>query len=707
MSGTSSSAGFSRRRLLQLGAGGAGLAVAGSLLPPSVHEALASPPPRGGLRAIKHVVVLVQENRSFDHYYGSLRGVRGFGDRAAVRLRDGKSVFEQPGGPAGRVLPFSVREAARAASKDLQYIGDLDHSWTGGHKAWADGWYDGWIGAKTPATMAFYDRTDLPFHYELADTFTICDAYHCAVPTSTSPNRNYLVSGYTGYEPGSTTVRAVTNSAYAEDTHAGYSWTTYAELLERAGRSWKVYQEWDNYQDNNLEFYAEFKRIARKALAPAGSFRSLDSFYAQVFRLPAPEQDALLAKLEQGVAALTPAERSLYERALRRVRPHCLAADFRADVEAGRLPEVSYLVPSAADSEHPGASSPAASATITYQILDAIASNREVWDSTALFITFDENDGFFDHVPPPCPPDEVADEFYGGWPIGFGARVPMTVVSPWTVGGYVSSEVFDHTSVTRFLETWTGVRAPDISAWRRRVSGDLTGVFDFDRARRPGLPARPAPAPVFTGRWRPTPPAEQRLPEQEPGRRRARALPYQPDASLTVRPESRTLVLRLANEGRSSAHLTLFPYSGEFAKPRHFDVRDTRREEIAAAANRYDLAVLGPNGFRRDFAGPVAGPAAGAEVTSRVRGTWRILEITLVNRGSEPLTFRLAANAYADGPAEDERTVTLKPGRERTVRWTTGRSEGWYDVAVTVDGPGDFRRRLAGHIENGRESVSG
>ncbi|MGW9212020.1 phosphocholine-specific phospholipase C [Embleya sp. NPDC055664] len=701
--------GVSRRRLFQLGAGGAGLAVAGSLLPPSVQQALASPPPRGGLKAIKHVVVLVQENRSFDHYYGTLRGVRGFGDRNAIRLRDGGSVFEQPGGTAGHVLPFPVRKAAQDASKDLQYIGALDHSWDGGHKAWNDGWNDGWIGAKSPATMAFYDRADLPFHYELADTFTICDAYHCALPSSTSPNRNYLVSGYTGYEPGSTTRRAIDNAAYSEDTHAGYSWTTYAEELQRAGRSWKVYQEWDNYQDNNLEFYVSFKQVARKALAAAGDFKSLDSFYGKLAGVPAAEQDAMLAKLEQGVATLSPAERVLYERGLRRGRPHSLADSLRADIAAGALPEVSYLVPSSVDSEHPGDSSPAASATLTYQVLDAIASNREIWDSTVVLLTFDENDGFFDHVPAPCPPAEVTDEYYNGLPIGFGARVPMMIVSPWTVGGYVSSEIFDHTSVTRFLETWTGVRAPDISAWRRTVSGDLTGVFDFDRARRSQVPPRPAPAPVFTSRWRPAPPANQKLPEPERGRRPARPLPYQPDASARLDASKRTLTLDLANGGQSSVHLQLFPYSGDLAKPKHYDVRGRRSDTIALKGERYDLTLIGPNGFRREFAGASAptAPGAGAEVTSRVRSTGRMLDLELVNHGKQSVTFKLTPNAYGQGCSDRERTITLKPGRDRTVHWSTGSADGWYDVTVTIEGADGFVRRLAGHIENGRESVSG
>ncbi|MFI9816709.1 phosphocholine-specific phospholipase C [Saccharothrix variisporea] len=659
----------SRRTLLTA----AGLGAAGSLLPPSVHEALAREPRRGGLSAIKHVVLLMQENRSFDHYYGTLRGVRGFSDRNAL---DG--VFNQSG-----VLPFSVREAR--GTRDIQYIGDLDHSWDGGHRALRGGWHDNWVPAKTPATMAYYDRLDLPFHHELADTFTLCDAYFCSVPSSTSPNRNYWVSGYTGFEASG--ARAVGNSAYAEDTHPGYTWTTYPERLSAAGVSWQVFQEWDNYQDNNLEFFTRFKDIARKALR--GSHKSLDSFYADVFRSPNPQD--LLAGLASGVAQLSPPDRALYDRALHRVRPGTLGAEFRAAVESGRLPAVSYLVPSSVDSEHPGASSPAASASITYQVLDALASVPEVWDTTALFITYDENDGYFDHVPPPRPPLGVTDEYVGDRPLGLGPRVPMTVVSPWTAGGYVCSEIFDHTSNTRFLERWLDVAEPNISAWRRRVSGDLTSAFDFTRRGTRPVVAAPGPVPPATPRWRPTPPADQHMPTQEPGTRPARPLPYQPE--VTGRVVDGSVRLSLRNSGQSSAHLALYPYRGEFEHPVHFDV-STPQDFTVPFTSAYRFTVLGPNGFRREFAGEAGERVA---VESSVNGHSRVLTITLANTGDHDETFEVTGDGR-------NFKVTVRPGKRRTLPWLTAFHHGWYDLTIH-NGP--FHRRLAGHVENGRESISG
>lgn len=186
---------------------------------------------------------------------------------------------------------------------------------------------------------------------------------------------------------------------------------------------------------------------------------------------------------------------------------------------SGKLPEVSYIVPSAADSEHPGSSSPVESATIVYKVLDALGRNPDVWRHTALFLTYDENDGFFDHVPPPVPPAGTEGEFWEGRPVGLGIRVPMIVISPWTVGGYACSQVFDHTSIVRFLERWTGIEEPNISAWRRTVCGDLTAAFDFSRGRRQPSVRQPGAIPEFSGRWAPRPPVRQALPQQERGSR--------------------------------------------------------------------------------------------------------------------------------------------------------------------------------------------
>ncbi|MFF4186427.1 phosphocholine-specific phospholipase C [Streptomyces sp. NPDC001691] len=698
---------ISRRRLFALGGGALGVAAAGSLLPPSLQTAMAAGPPAGGLGAVKHVVILMQENRSFDHYFGSLRGVRGFGDRNALQLPGGKPVFEQPGPLGTTVLPFPVRGAAAAQHKDLQYIGALDHSWSGGAQAWNGGWMDNWVSAKTSATMAYYDRQDIPLHYELADTFTVCDAYHSSIHSSTSPNRNHLWSGKTGYEANGK--RAVGNDAYDEGTHPGYGWGTYAERLEKAGRSWKTYTEWENFTDNQIEFFTTFKAIARKALARTGGHTFMESFYSVVRDAPNDaERQRLLGLLDQGVATLTKAERSLFERGLRRVPTGTLAEAFGKDVAAGTLPEVSYLVPSALDSEHPSVSSPVHSATIVYKVLDELGKHPDVWRHTVVLINYDENDGFFDHVPPPVAPPEVAEEQWEGKPTGLGARVPLLVVSPWSVGGYVCSEVFDHTSVIRFLERWTGVREPNISAWRRTVTGDLTSAFDFKRGRPQPAVAHPGPIPPLSGRWRPVPPAQQHMPVQEEGTRPARPLPYQPDAHARV--TDGALQVQLSNNGQASVHFALYPYAKEFAAPQHKDVRGKAQWSVpltGGANGAYRFTVIGPNGFRREFEGAAGVDAA--EVTTYLDHHDRDVHLTLRNRGSAPVTFVVRPLGYADEAdlRDWKRSVTVKPGRSRTVVHSAADAHGWYDLEVTADGGGAFRRRLMGHIENGRPSVSG
>ncbi|MFI1155357.1 phosphocholine-specific phospholipase C [Streptomyces sioyaensis] len=699
---------LSRRRVLGVGAAAVGAAMAGSLLPPSLQRALADEAARparggGGLGDVRHVVVLMQENRSFDHYFGTLRGVRGYGDRNAVELPGGRSIYEQPGLLGlGTVLPFPVRAAAAAQKKDLQYIGALDHSWFGGAVAWHGGWMNGWVTAKTAATMAYYDRQDVPLHYELADTFTVCDAYHSAIHSSTSPNRNHLVSGWTGFEPNGK--RAVGNDAYEEDTHTGYTWTTYAERLEKAGRSWRVYQEWDNFTDNNLEFHAAFKAVAKKALVKVDGVHTMTAFYTKLAGADEAGRSRLTALLEEGVRGLDRGERSLFERALRRGVPGSTATAFAADVAGGTLPEVSYLVPSAADSEHPGASSPAASATLVYQVLDALGRNPDVWRHTVLFLTYDENDGFFDHVPPPVPPPGTDGEFWDGLPTGLGMRVPMLVISPWSVGGYACSQVFDHTSITRFLERWTGIAEPNISAWRRTVCGDLTSAFDFSRGRGQPAVRRPGPVPAFSGRWSPWPPLRQALPRQEPGSRPARALPYQPDADGGFDPGAAVFRMAVRNTGRAAVHLALYPYAKEWDAPQHREVRGESEWDVPVKGGTYRFTVTGPNGFRREFAGTAQGAAAAVGIATRIDAGRRTLHLTLTNPGRADLTCTLKPLAYADAAP---RTVTVQAGAVRPLAYDTRDAHGWYDLGLTVAEDASFHRRLMGHVEDGRESVTG
>jgi phospholipase C len=276
-----------------------------------------------------------------------------------------------------------------------------------------------------------------------------------------------------------------------------------------------------------------------------------------------------------------------------------IVAALRRDVVSGSLPAVSWIIAPESASEHP-AWSPASGAHFIDGVLRALTADPEVWASTALFINYDENDGYFDHVPPPVPPAGTPGEFVRGEPIGLGPRVPMLVVSPWSRGGAVCSETFDHSSVIRFLETWLGVPEPNISAWRRAVCGDLTSAFDFETATysMPALPKTSAQARAQKcAHVTAEPPREGSMPVQETGTRPRRPLPYRPDA--TIARDGGSLLVRLSNaaEATSSAHFAV--YANDDSAPRQYDVAPGESIEDTFASS--DVALHGPAGFVRRF----------------------------------------------------------------------------------------------------------
>jgi phospholipase C len=433
---------LTRRRLLKGAAQLAATAAAGALMPPNVQRMLAQGmPANSSLADIKHVVLLMQENRSFDHYFGTMAGVRGFNDPKALTLANGKSVFYQPDAdnPSGYLLPFHLDTRSTSAQK----IPSTSHAWAVQHEAWNNGKMDQWLqahrkadGRNGPYCMGYYTRADIPFQFALAEAFTICDNYHCSVMGPTWPNRMYWMTASIDPE-GANGGPMLSNVAPDE----GYGWKTYAERLEEAGVSWKVYQMENNYGCNMLENF-------------------------KVFR-DAPRRSPLYLK---GAA-------------------YGQDGQFEYDAMNDKLPAVSWLICTDFQSEHPDYM-PADGAAWVASKIDAIAANPDVWAKTLFILNYDENDGIFDHVPPLTPPDGTALEFINGLPIGAGFRVPCILVSPWTTGGWVSSETFDHTSVLRFLEQFTGVREPNITDWRRKTFGDLTSALRLKQTagKPPALP---------------------------------------------------------------------------------------------------------------------------------------------------------------------------------------------------------------------------
>ncbi len=678
-----SGSGFNRRRFI---GGVAGAAAAGGVLsglPSGMAEALTQPRRRGRLDDVEHVVILMQENRSFDHYYGSMRGVRGFGDRTAVTLPSGRSVFHQPDATrtdGGYLLPFHVD----TSTVDGQDLGDLDHSWQPTHNAWDEGAYDAWIPNKSELTMGYFTEADIPFQRALASAFTICDHYFCSVQGPTTPNRLYhwtatidaagRFGGPINYNPA--------------DYLPVLSWPTYPERLQDAGISWQIFanKEVGDGTDGWVGDYGD---------NPLWLFQA----YHDALASPDPAKQQLAARANV-------IKQWLPDSGLGMDPKHVLA-DFIGACQTGKLPKVSWIVAPYRWCEHPAAR-PVDGAVYMNTVLKALWGNQKLWDNTVVFANFDENDGFFDHVVPPTAPAGAEDEFIDGLPIGLGPRVPMTVISPWSRGGWVNSQVFDHTSVLRFLEQWTGVREPNISAWRRSICGDLTSCFDFS-AWNPGIPLLPDTAALQREADQtqsklpaPTPPTEgaQRDPQQEPGTRPARPIPYQPVANATV--TASALTVHLANSGADAVQLQVYPTGSAVVRR---DVAGGGTGSVAVSiSGGYQVAVHGPNRFLRVFNGTGAG--LGVEVAALVVGSadHPRLRISISNGGSAPATVRLRGqhDFGASGTVRVAAGATVTEDLD-----VVGRSQGWYDVSATVEGDPTFLREFVGHLEYGADSVTG
>ena len=660
---------------------------------------------KGSLKDVEHVVILMQENRGFDHYFGSMAGVRGFADRFPIPSATGparQTIWTQAHADAdpAAIAPFHLDTQEKFALMRAQ---GTPHTWPDTQAAWDEGRMSRWPTAKTARAMGHYRRDDLPFQFALAEAFTICDAYHCSIQTGTNSNRLFLWSGTNdpGGRQGGPSIGNSHDSLVKDGGHPeGYRWTTYMERLQTAGIDWCIYQDMkDNFSDNPVAGFARFRDAIDAG--PAG-----------------PDHDLIA--------------RGMSTRGLDRLH---------ADALAGTMPQVAWIVAGAKASEHPEVSSPAQGADYVAQVLDALTANPAVWSRTALFVMFDENDGFFDHVPPPAPPSRDAAAAGGlagastvatdgeyhlvpsvgdakderpaliGRPYGLGPRVPMYVVSPWSRGGWVDSQVFDHTSVIRFLEERFGVEEPNISPWRRAVCGDLTSAFDFRRpndarnwAPFPATAATAARAAALPGQTPATPPSLPQPPLQSPGIRRSRALPYAVAVAAATSPAG--IDLRFDNRGSVATVLHVYDRLHPDRTPRRYtvgaDATLTGTWPATRPGDRHDLWILGPNGFHRHIIG-VAGtaPIVVTAATDAAAGT---IALTIANPGAAPRHVTVSPMAY--GAALATKQAVVVPAGSTTLRWPLATTVGWYDLAVRVDGEPTFLHRLAGRVETGRDSIS-
>jgi phospholipase C len=818
-------------------AAGAGLAT--SLLP-SIDRAVAiEGDPGSTYLDAEHVVILMQENRSFDHAFGTLRGVRGFNDPRAVTLPDQNPIWLQTNAAGETYAPFRMN----IKDTNATWIGGLPHSWADQTDARNHGNCDKWLDAKPsshegcagkPLTLGHYNRDDLPFYYALADAFTICDQNFCSSLTGTTPNRLYLFTGTIRAKQDAASVANVRNSDVDYDFMV--NWTTFPERLEDVGISWKIYQNeislptglsgeedaWlANFTDNPIEWFEQyhvrfsktFRSYATKAVktlpqeieeldrkisaASAADAAKLTRDRRARARLLRMVTEAGEKFTDDAWAKLSQRERNLYEKAFStnaadpdwrtltslryrdgdtereiNVPKGDVLHQFREDVAHGALPAVSWIVPSENFSDHPGA--PWFGAWMVSEVLNILTHNPEVWKKTIFILTYDENDGLFDHVPPFVAPDparpetgktsdaNVADAEY--WPIerdrerrpasdargssiGLGFRVPMLIASPWSRGGNVCSQVFDHTSILQLIESvpshkGTAVRETNISAWRRTVSGNLSSAFQPASSSRPDNLEFSQRDDVVEGidkaRYKPLPSGYKKLspadiaefhrdrfsvswmPRQEHGVRPSLPLPYELYSTGGLNPDRRSLAITMeAGEkvfGNKSAGSPFHVYvPGAFKGQSNLR---TRAYSVAAGKRvadtwdlegfdngNYHLCICGPNGFLRELAGNAEDPPIDVSceypgTPSRLTGD---LNVVIRNRDRvRSYAFRITDHAYRSG----NRSATVRPGESKPITLNLARSFSWYDFTVSIKGSNLFARRCAGRVETGRAGFS-
>lgn len=800
----------------------AGATAAFHLMPESIQRALAIDAPDGSTYLdAEHVVFLMQENRSFDHCYGTLRGVRGFNDPRAIRLPNGLPVWAQTDAQGKSYAPFHLDIENTKAT----WMGSLPHGWKDMVHARNEGKLDTWLEAKRagnpeyrdmPLTMGYYDRRDVPFYYAFADAFTVCDQHFCSSLTGTSANRSYFWAGAIREEPHNPD--SVAHVDNGQINYEDVGWKTYPERLQEAGIDWKVYQnelslpvgldddqeDWlANFTDNNLEFYKQYnvrfhpahrtfmERHAAELEATLGRSETEGAEREKLQKQLTQLRIDIQQYSEENFNQLTPFDQEIHRRAFitntgdpdyHRLEPITYTDtegekrvevpkgdvfyQFRKDVNEGKLPTVSWLVAPCRFSDHPG--SPWYGAWYVSEALDILTKNPEVWKKTIFILTYDESDGYFDHVPPFVPPltgrsssgaiaagVDTAEEYVTAAqekirtgnpeatldsPIGLGFRVPLVVASPWTKGGWVNSEVFDHTSTLQFLEhfienkTGKQVYESNISAWRRLVCGNLTSVFRSTQGGDKGT-LQPVNRNAYVeriysaktkglpGNYQLLQPDELTLlkqgnhdpgllPQQEKGTKPACGLPYDAAANAFVDAATGELVLHLALGGSLPKTKTIgmpfiavsrLLYRDEPTPGRNWNFAVREGEDLEYrwplddfAGRAYHLEVYGPNGFYRAFKGNATLSDPRLEVSVKPDRQSVVVEAVL------PRGETLEVRDLSYGRAS--KTVPVKDKVHLEISLTD--SDGWYDFEFIAKGYPALSYRYAGHVETGRPSIT-
>ena len=386
-----------------------------------------TPPPAAppGLEKIQHFVFIMQENRSFDHYFGTYPGAEGI--------------------PPGVCVPNPGGGPCVAPSHDAQPVNQ------GGAHNWADalncidgGLMDGFIAgsAQKPGdVMGWHDSREISNYWNYARLYVLQDRLFESITSYSLPAHLYMLAAQSGGYIGT-----------GQPQPQSYSFSEITQLLGSGKIDWRYYVN-----------RGPTAGAADGGVANVDADETTYSFWNPLPAFPAVKNDPTQ------FGRLTD------------------ATQFYTDAQTGKLPQVSWIIPNSGLSEHPPASIATGMNYVT-GLVNAVMNSPE-WNSTAIFIAWDDWGGFYDHVDPP-----KVDQY------GLGIRVPGLVISPYARQGYVDHKTYSFESWLKLIEERFGVMP---MTGRDNTANDMTDAFDFTQQLRPPV--------LMNAKGSPYPPAPQNL----------------------------------------------------------------------------------------------------------------------------------------------------------------------------------------------------
>jgi phospholipase C len=358
-----------------------------------------------GLEKIEHIIVIMEENHTFDNYFGTYPGANGI-----ARAHSQPTSASQS---ADLAAPFMINTP--------QISRDFSHTWNNAHEAYNGGKMDGFVTASgSTLNMGYFDPQLVRAYWKYASQFVLLDNFYSSVMGPSLPNHLYLIAGQAGGLTSDSNGGVIdfTSSTVHNNT---FYFSTVMDELDARKIPWKYYAGYSAFLNN---------------WNPLPAFASF--------------QGAQASRLSRVVSS----------------------SQFAADLAGHALPSVSWIMPATdRSSEHPPYDILLGEEAVVSTICAVMAS--EYWDSTAIFLTWDDWGGWYDHVAPP-----QVDQY------GYGFRVPCLIISPYAKQGLVDHTLGDFTSILKFIET---VHSLEPLSSRDAAASDLMEAFDFTQAPRPGV----------------------------------------------------------------------------------------------------------------------------------------------------------------------------------------------------------------------------